>query len=365
MILILESSPPWIPELAPALADLGAEVQVDQEAPRTDMRAVRAAVAARRPSAVILSGFRSEADHADDAPDRAFAENAEAAINLAAACMEFEATAVLLSTAEVFGQNGGPFSESDTPVPISAWAESRLKGEVFLMRAARERALILRLGALVEEQSRRYAAGVRREAGDERVSPLRVVHLARAIVELLAAGARGTVHVASGGPPATRADVLSAVAGGASISAPPGASLGRRAPYAPAPLLATTHLSEVIGGSLPDWRPATPEASPVAAGPSTGLDIEPIGPAGLIVEHSNLRVWSVTLACKGDDRRVGPCAGAATVAVVEGKLAVETEAEDRVIRPGSIARLPPGVEGRLIALDRTRVVVVEEGPSIG
>ena len=363
MILVLESSPAWIPELAPALAARGAEVEVEREASRTDMRAVRAAVAAHRPSAVLLSGFRAEARDSEGALDQAYAENAEAAINLAAACMEFDATAVLLSTAEVFGQRGGPFSESDTPHPASTWAESRLKGEVFLSRAARDRALILRLGTILEVEAQRYRSGVREEADDERVSPLRVEHLAQAVINLLATGVRGTVHVASGGPAATRAELLSAAAG-TEISGRPGAGMTRRAPCAPAPVLLTTHLTVLLGAPLPDWRAGLHFSQ--SSVPNDDEVVEPIKVGtldqdGLAVARPRLRVRCISLDSEGDGCCLAPYSNGVTVAVMQGKIALETEAEDHVLRSNACVRVPSRVSGRLVALRPSHVVIIEEG----
>src|SRR5262249_33215199 len=125
--------------------------------------------------------------------------NAEAAIHLAAACLEAKATPIFISTAEVFGKSGGPWSESDDPTPPSAYARTKLQGEQFLMRANKA-ALIVRTGPVLSEgyveERPRFAAPFQ-EASDELVSPISAYELGQAIAALVDANARGLFHVAS------------------------------------------------------------------------------------------------------------------------------------------------------------------------
>src|SRR5262249_30647780 len=145
----------------------GREVAIDLTVDMSSMKGVRQAVADKKPTAVIMAEAWDDPEACEADPDRAYLRNAETAIHVAAACLEFQAVPVLLSTAEVFGQSGGPWSEGDVPAPASVWAQSRLRGEELLRRAAKN-SLILRTGPILGEgfvrERARLSAGPFEEA---------------------------------------------------------------------------------------------------------------------------------------------------------------------------------------------------------
>ena len=192
MILVLQF--PEAEALVQGLAGGGPAEVV--EVAVTDMRAVRAAVQARRPEAVVLSAWRDAAGAEAD-PDRAFRVSAEAAINLAAAALEFACRPVFLSVADVFGQVGGPFDVSDPPQPSAIFAEAALRGERFLRTASRGQGLVVRSGPWIESIEAALRAGERAPTRSK-VTPVRLGDLGRALRGWL--GDAGLVHAATAGP---------------------------------------------------------------------------------------------------------------------------------------------------------------------
>lgn len=183
-------------------------VEVSVEQP-SSMRELRAVVAQHRPQVVVLAESWDDRSACQADPDRAYRENAEAAISLAAAALEFAARPVLLSTAEVYGQGPGPWSEADPPEPESAYASAMLRAEQFLARAAKH-ALIVRVSEIygdgVFEEVERLGAGLG-SSPSELVSPISAYELGRAVSALIDAEATGVFHGALPGPPASRAEV--------------------------------------------------------------------------------------------------------------------------------------------------------------
>lgn len=208
-VLLLGGRPGILAGIARGLAAPITAPEVDP----TSMRAVRDAVMRAKPSAAVLVEGLEDIDACEADPDRAFALNAEAAIHLAAACLEAKATPVLISTAEVFGNSGGPWSESDDAAPLSAYARTKHQGEQFLTRASKG-ALIVRTGPVLSEayaeERARFSAPFQ-EAVDEMVSPISAFDLGRAIDALVSANAKGLFHVAPS-PAESRADLWKRIA---------------------------------------------------------------------------------------------------------------------------------------------------------
>jgi dTDP-4-dehydrorhamnose reductase len=138
----------------------------------------------------------------------AFSVNALGPRWLAQACEAAGVLLVQMSTDHVFsGEKGAPYHEWDVPGPVQDYGRSKLAGELEV-RAHAPRHLIIRTGWLyggdasdfpqvVLERARR--ALPLRVLDDYAGSPTCVDDLARALLELLEAGAMGTVHVANPG----------------------------------------------------------------------------------------------------------------------------------------------------------------------
>lgn len=170
-----------------------------------------------RPDVVIDTGALHNVDYCEAHPDEADAVNHRGTQNLARSAHRVGARLVFVSTDFVFdGARNGPYSETDTPRPQSAYARSKLAGEtatlsvdgrnlvvrpsvIYSWLDTRERAESssgkgLNFGTwLVEE----VAAGRPvRIVEDQVASPTLASDLAGAILALVAADAHGVFHAA-------------------------------------------------------------------------------------------------------------------------------------------------------------------------
>jgi len=83
-----------------------------------------------QPEVVINCAAWTDVDGCETNPDVAHAVNAFGPENLARASREVEAEFVTISTDYVFdGEKGAPYTQDDTPHPISVYGEAKLEGE--------------------------------------------------------------------------------------------------------------------------------------------------------------------------------------------------------------------------------------------
>ena len=180
----------------------------------TNLAAVEQAVATTEAEVVFNCAAYNQVDVAEKDPQAAFQVNALAVRNLALACRQTDARLVHFSTDYVFdGTAGRPYTEEDAPHPLSAYAVSKLAGELYA-RAYLERVLIVRTsgvfgpgglatarGNFVELMLRLARAGKPiRVVEDHVASPTYAPLLAARTVDLVERGAAGTFHVGGGTP---------------------------------------------------------------------------------------------------------------------------------------------------------------------
>jgi dTDP-4-dehydrorhamnose reductase len=98
----------------------------------SDAAAVRRAMDAWRPRAIVNCAGYNHVDRAETEPVAAFEANAFAVLNLARAAERHEALLVHYSSDFVFdGETDRPYVEADPPEPQSTYAASKLLGEWF------------------------------------------------------------------------------------------------------------------------------------------------------------------------------------------------------------------------------------------
>jgi dTDP-4-dehydrorhamnose reductase len=165
-------------ELAVLLAgpDLHAVTHADLEI--TDTAAVDACLGRLAPDVVVNTAAFHAVDRCEDEPGTAFAVNALAVRHLARRARDRGHLLVHFSTDYVFdGRAARPYREDDVPVPLSAYATSKLAGECFV-RALAPRHLVVRSAGLFGGAGSRGKGGnfvesiLRRARAGE---PLRVV----------------------------------------------------------------------------------------------------------------------------------------------------------------------------------------------
>jgi dTDP-4-dehydrorhamnose reductase len=169
----------------------------------TDPDAVRAAVAAARPDAVINCAAWTDVDGAEEHEADALRINGTGAGNVATAAPYV----VHVSSDYVFeGSATLPYREADATAPAGAYGRSKLAGE-FLVAAAGDHAIV-RSAWLFGVHGRNFVATMLRLAedrdevnvvADQFGCPTFTGHLATALVEIAERRLTGILHVAGGG----------------------------------------------------------------------------------------------------------------------------------------------------------------------
>jgi dTDP-4-dehydrorhamnose reductase len=228
-----------------------------------DAAAVRAAVAAARPDAVVNCAAYTNVDGAEAEEAAATALNGDAAGHVAAAAHAAGAFTVHVSSDYVFdGRGREPYVESSPTAPLGAYGRSKLAGERAVAAAApADAAAIVRTAWLFGTHGPNFVATMLRLAGerdalsvvDDQVGcPTFTGHLAPALIALAEARDPGIHHVAGGGS-ASWYDLAAAAfaARGADVELSRGRTedLGRPAPRPAYSVLRTE-------------RPATPVLAP-------------------------------------------------------------------------------------------------------
>jgi dTDP-4-dehydrorhamnose reductase len=180
----------------------------------TDRERVEQHLAQVDPDVVFNAAAHNQVDVAERDPLAAFQVNALAVRNIALGCRQVNARLVHYSTDYVFdGTAGRPYTEEDTPHPLSAYAVSKLAGELYA-QAYLDRPLILRTsgvfgpgglhtarGNFIELMLRLAAQGKPiRVVEDHFASPTYAPWLAARSVDLYERNARGVFHVGGGEP---------------------------------------------------------------------------------------------------------------------------------------------------------------------
>jgi dTDP-4-dehydrorhamnose reductase len=178
-----------------------------------DASAVSALVSSVRPDVVFNASAYNRVDAAESERDLAFAVNARGPSNLAQACAHSGALLVHVSTDYVFdGTASRPYREDDATGPLGVYGASKLEGESRVL-ASPTASLVVRTsgvlgaggsrgkgGSFVERILARARAGEPLRVVDDQVfAPTFASDLAAALVALVAAGARGLVHVTNQG----------------------------------------------------------------------------------------------------------------------------------------------------------------------
>lgn len=165
-------------------------------------------------SAIINLAAFHNVNACEDDPERAFRVNAVGAARIAHAARTMGCRLVYFSTDYVFGLNAdrnSPCIESDPVAPLNVYGASKVAGE-HLVRASCVDHLIVRTSSVFGDVTsrkgstfpemvlRRARAGEHlRIVNDQFMSPTYAPDLVHAVIALLDAGARGTVHIANGG----------------------------------------------------------------------------------------------------------------------------------------------------------------------
>ncbi len=148
-------------ELCRELAQRGYEVRGYErgELDITNAELVEHAIAEFDPAAVFNAAAYNQVDLAEREPLTAYEGNALGVRNIALACRQSDARLIHFSTDYVFdGKLGRPYAETDTTHPLSAYAVSKLAGELYA-QAYLERSIIIRTSGVFGPGGLRTARG--------------------------------------------------------------------------------------------------------------------------------------------------------------------------------------------------------------
>ena len=229
-----------------------------------DAAAVRAAIAAAAPDAVVNCAAWTDVDGAEEHEADATLLNGAAAGHVAAGAAAAGAFAVHISSDYVFdGTASEPYTESSPTAPIGAYGRSKLAGEQAVAAAAPGAHAIVRTAWLFGPHGGNFVATMLRLAEerdalsvvDDQVGcPTFTGHLADALVAIAERRLGGVRHVAGGGA-CSWYDLAAAAfaATGAQVALTRGstAELGRPAPRPAFSVLRTERPDTPV---LPPWQ---------------------------------------------------------------------------------------------------------------
>ncbi len=174
---------------------------------------VAARISSLRPDVIINCAAMTNVDLCEDEPGLAYRINAAGANHVARAAADVGAYLIQISTDYVFGGDTSrvdPYTESDTPLPINAYGQSKFAGERFV-GATCQRYCVVRTAGLfgyagargkggnfVETILARATAGESlRVVDDQRTSPTSTRALATLFPALIAKQPTGVLHLAA------------------------------------------------------------------------------------------------------------------------------------------------------------------------
>jgi dTDP-4-dehydrorhamnose reductase len=232
----------------------------------TDPAAVSRAVRALKPRTIFHLAAWTDVDGAEAHPAEARRLNVDAAENVARAAAEAGALVVHMSTDFIFdGSKPGVYVEDDPPAPQSVYAQTKAESETRVRLAAPQLHLMIRT-AWLYGGSKDFIVRILEAA--RAGNPLRVVtdqvgcptwseDLARALVALVAADARGTFHACGCGEASRREEAALALAAAgirATVEGVTTAEMPRPAQRPARAVLSTEKLERVAGFRFPPWQ---------------------------------------------------------------------------------------------------------------
>jgi dTDP-4-dehydrorhamnose reductase len=257
-----------------ALLELGAARHVmlgrtHRELDVADLAAVRGALAAARPDALLHVGAYTNVDGCETDPDLAYRVNALGTRNCAIAAAQRRIPILYVSTDYVFPGDGDvPYLEFDDVGPQSVYGRSKLAGERFVTQIAGERAWIVRTQWIYGFHGKNFvdtilaaaAAGKPLTVVDDQIGcPTYAGDLAAALLRIVDEDpGQGVIHCSSGGQ-ASWYDLAKAaleIAGvtPASLAPMSSAMLDRPAKRPAFSVLRNFVLEQTLGDPMPDWK---------------------------------------------------------------------------------------------------------------
>ncbi len=179
----------------------------------TKPKEIRAQIEQLKPEILINTSAYHRVDECEDNPQKSFLVNSTAVRDLALICRDLEIILVHFSTDYVFdGAKKEPYTEEDTPHPLSVYAVSKLAGEYFVSSILKKYYLIRTCGLYGQAGcwgkgtnfvdtmiSSEKKGRVIRVVNDQWVTPTSTAELALIIRELLPTRHYGLYHLTNEG----------------------------------------------------------------------------------------------------------------------------------------------------------------------
>jgi dTDP-4-dehydrorhamnose reductase len=174
----------------------------------TDTKATLGLIAKQKPDVVIHGAAYTDVDGCTRNPDLAYNVNAFGTWNLAAACAAQDIPLFYISTDFVFdGTKGEPYTEFDTPNPISVYGASKLAGEKLVAQICKKH-FICRTSWMFGIHGKSFPNTMlelakthheRYVVVDQVGSPTHTLDLARTLISMLDSPLYGTYHITNSG----------------------------------------------------------------------------------------------------------------------------------------------------------------------
>jgi dTDP-4-dehydrorhamnose reductase len=185
-----------------------------QDVEVSSLASVRESLEALQPELVVNTSAFHHVEKCEADPAQAFAINGIGARNLAQVTHEMGAALMHISTDYVFdGRKNAPYTEDDAPVPLNAYGNTKLSGELFV-RATNPRHFVVRTSAIYGENPCRAKGGLNfvelmlklsterkelRVVDDEFVTPTPTVQIAQQLIRLSRSSDYGLYHATAEG----------------------------------------------------------------------------------------------------------------------------------------------------------------------
>jgi dTDP-4-dehydrorhamnose reductase len=266
-------------ELTRALQPLGTVVATDRaQLDLTDNDAIRQAIREAKPEVIVNAAAYTAVDKAESEPDLARQANAFAPGVMAEEAKRLGAFLVHYSTDYVFdGRKTSPYTEDDTPGPLSLYGRSKLAGEEAI-RAVGCRHLILRTSWVYGPRAANFYRIIERKAlanepmrmvDDQTSVPTTAAFLSQRTLAALKADASGLLHLVPSGQ-ATRYDfaceVVRALGSRSRMERAKTADFGGAATRPAYSVLDNQRAGRALGEALPDWKALLRDMTRVKAG---------------------------------------------------------------------------------------------------
>lgn len=237
----------------------------------TDPEAVREAMRRPAPRTVFHLAAWTDVDGAEAHPREAERLNVEGAETVARAAAEAGAIIVHMSTDFVFdGTRPGLYVEDDPPSPLSVYARTKAEAETRVRAAAPDAHLVVRTAWLYGAGGRDFIDAILEKARAGRPPPVVTDQvgcptwsedLADALIAMVEADARGTLHACGAGE-ASRWLLAAEALRAAGLEATPERVATADLPHSDRPralrparaVLSTEKLARTVGFRFPPWQ---------------------------------------------------------------------------------------------------------------